>query len=76
MYIVFAWTDAGDSHHQQNATLQLRRVVEVVDVGSSEGLACEAAAPTQQGTEVITVSVSSEDIRWCTKYSHHSTCQE
>ena len=61
MYIMFVRTDAGNSHHQQNAALQLRRVVEVVDVGSSEGLACEAAAPTQQGTEVITVPVS-EDI--------------
>ena len=76
MYTVFVWTDTGNSHHQQNATLQLRCVVEVVDVGSSEGLAREAAAPTQQGTEVITVPVRSEDISWCTEYSHHSTCQE
>ena len=76
MYTVFVWTDTGNSHHQQNATLQLRCVVEVVDVGSSEGLAREAAAPTQQGTEVITVPVRSEDISWCTEYSHHSTCRE
>ena len=73
MYTVFVWTDTGNSHHQQNATLQLRCVVEVVDVGSSEGLAREAAAPTQQGTEVITVPVRSEDISWCTEYNHHGT---